>query len=319
MSDLEFAFPHFIGVGAPRAGTTWIYEVLRRHPAIWMPPIKELHYFDSLDPTVSFKRHTHKQSYRLKQFGGWRSKHYVADFARRTGWLQDKDKTQIKADFSWDKIFFGSGGDLDWYRALFRAAGEQGFITGEFTPDYAVVQPKIASKMSEVNPNLKIILMLREPVSRTWSNAVFYVTRRLKRPIDSVSDDDWITYCERKSCIERSDYAKMLRTLHTAFRAEQIFVGYYDEVVRDPENLVIRLMRYLGADADLGPVSDYLRVRVNAAAKTHKSDVPERVRDHLIKRWSPMLQEINATLRSTEIDKWLSSYTQHLEYNQHVQ
>ena len=39
-------FPDFIGIGAQKAGTTWLDRNLRAHPQIWMPERKELHYFD---------------------------------------------------------------------------------------------------------------------------------------------------------------------------------------------------------------------------------------------------------------------------------
>ena len=38
--------PDFLVIGAYRAGTTWLHRVLRQHPALWLPPGKELHYFD---------------------------------------------------------------------------------------------------------------------------------------------------------------------------------------------------------------------------------------------------------------------------------
>jgi hypothetical protein len=38
--------PDFIGMGAHRAGTTWLWRNLRAHPDIWTPPSKELHLFD---------------------------------------------------------------------------------------------------------------------------------------------------------------------------------------------------------------------------------------------------------------------------------
>ena len=40
------AYPDFIGIGAQKAGTTWLSHNLQRHPEIWMPGIKELHYFN---------------------------------------------------------------------------------------------------------------------------------------------------------------------------------------------------------------------------------------------------------------------------------
>ena len=38
--------PDFIGIGAQKAGTTWLHRNLQAHPEIWMPTEKELHYFD---------------------------------------------------------------------------------------------------------------------------------------------------------------------------------------------------------------------------------------------------------------------------------
>ncbi|MBP8646382.1 MAG: sulfotransferase [Syntrophobacteraceae bacterium] len=39
--------PNFLGIGAQRAGTTWLHAQLRSHPAIYLPPRrKELHFFD---------------------------------------------------------------------------------------------------------------------------------------------------------------------------------------------------------------------------------------------------------------------------------
>src|SRR5688572_12330305 len=40
------AFPTFLVIGAQKAGTTWLSDMLRQHPAISMPDRKELHFFD---------------------------------------------------------------------------------------------------------------------------------------------------------------------------------------------------------------------------------------------------------------------------------
>src|SRR5690606_19149476 len=41
--------PNFLVIGAQKAGTTWLYDVLRRHPDIFLPETKELSYFCQLD------------------------------------------------------------------------------------------------------------------------------------------------------------------------------------------------------------------------------------------------------------------------------
>ena len=45
--DAEVAWPTFLGIGVPRAGSTWLYRLMESHPAIWVPPQRtEVHFFD---------------------------------------------------------------------------------------------------------------------------------------------------------------------------------------------------------------------------------------------------------------------------------
>ncbi len=37
--------PHFIGIGAQKAGTSWLHACLYEHPGIYMPASKEIHFF----------------------------------------------------------------------------------------------------------------------------------------------------------------------------------------------------------------------------------------------------------------------------------
>jgi len=68
--------PNFLVIGAPRCGTTWIDENLRRHPDIYMPAKKELHFFD---------RHY-----------GLGIEHYEASFA---GWNGEKAVGEATPDY----------------------------------------------------------------------------------------------------------------------------------------------------------------------------------------------------------------------------
>jgi len=40
--------PNFFIVGAAKAGTTSLYSYLRRHPDVYMSPIKEPHWFSTV-------------------------------------------------------------------------------------------------------------------------------------------------------------------------------------------------------------------------------------------------------------------------------
>ena len=43
------------GIGAAKAGTTWLYRYLAAHPEVRLPAVKELHYFDTCE-TGKFDR-----------------------------------------------------------------------------------------------------------------------------------------------------------------------------------------------------------------------------------------------------------------------
>ena len=53
--------PNFLLIGAEKSGTTWLYDRLRRHPDVFMPEVKEIHYFNrlnsNLNPRGNYKKH----------------------------------------------------------------------------------------------------------------------------------------------------------------------------------------------------------------------------------------------------------------------
>lgn len=54
-SLLSAGLPTFIGIGAQRAGTTWLYECLAEHPQVFMSAQKELGYFGAEpDPGIAW-------------------------------------------------------------------------------------------------------------------------------------------------------------------------------------------------------------------------------------------------------------------------
>jgi len=47
-------WPNFLIVGAPRAGTTTLYDFLKRTDGIFMPSRKEPHYFSSIESSYLY-------------------------------------------------------------------------------------------------------------------------------------------------------------------------------------------------------------------------------------------------------------------------
>ena len=45
--------PTFICIGAIKSGTTWLHYTLQQHPGVWLPPLKELRYFNEPEYNLS--------------------------------------------------------------------------------------------------------------------------------------------------------------------------------------------------------------------------------------------------------------------------
>lgn len=69
-------WPNLLIVGAPRCGTTALYEYLRAHPLVYMSPTKELHYFGRDLDGRRFVRDTKRY---LDHFAGATGEVYVGE------------------------------------------------------------------------------------------------------------------------------------------------------------------------------------------------------------------------------------------------
>lgn len=47
LREEKILMPDFLGIGAPRAASTWLHSRLSEHPEIYLPHRKELHFFDA--------------------------------------------------------------------------------------------------------------------------------------------------------------------------------------------------------------------------------------------------------------------------------
>ncbi len=231
--------PDFIGVGAPRAGSSWLHEVLSRHPQLWLPPIKELHYFD--EPLQS-KRHY--RFLRMRLISGW---------ARRPFGRFDL------------QYFLGTRSDA-WYCNLFAPARRKGRVVGEITPAYSTLDIPALKRIAALNPEVKLIYIMRDPVDRSWSAAV--KAHRQRGASGLPTPDDAIRIARSEGVRSRSSYLESIGRFEQIFPQEQIFYGFYQQIRETPEALIAGILRYLGvAPGDVGRLLPGMPLNVAAAGR----------------------------------------------------
>lgn len=222
-------YPDFLCIGAQKAGTTWLSNNLARHPDIWVPPKKELHYFDHLnDPPMHPLRHFMDERWRV-QFK-WRMKAVV--------------KHLSVAELMWNMNYFFGERSEEWYQSLFEQGKDQ--VVGELTPAYSTLDEATVRYVNHVMPAARILFFLRNPIERAWSHAVMDLSILSGRDIREVSEAEFIQHFDGSESRLRGDYMRVMDIWQSVYSEEQFFIGFIEDVANQPEKLLHRVFHFLG-------------------------------------------------------------------------
>jgi hypothetical protein len=129
---------------------------------------------------------------------------------------------------------------LDWYASQFTPE-PQHRIVGEVAHSYLVSQAAL-ERIHEHLPDVKLMVCLREPVERTFSQYLDGIKNGKLH--DSLEQE-----LERTaSLISRSRYGTHLERYLERFDRSQIHVGSFDELVSAPDQFAAKVFEFLGVD-----------------------------------------------------------------------
>ena len=253
---LSRRMPRFLGIGATRAGTSWVAAQLAAHPQIRMDR-KEIHFFDRKLRAPAPTGSARDRIDRLR---------YLARFVRARGGAQGGTR---------------SGGQRGTLRG--------GRIRGEMTPAYAILEPAVIRRVAEWMPDARLIFMMRDPIERAWSQARNGFPRWRGKPLESVGRDELIAYFDSDPVRRRSDYATCLRAWFEHFPRGQFFFGFLDEIRDRPADLMRDLLGFLEAEV-VETDAESLEKPVNASDPL---PMPDWVRDHLEREYAFDADEVS--------------------------
>jgi hypothetical protein len=182
--------PTFLGIGVPRAGTTWLHTLLSAHPEVHLPSRrKEVRYFD---------RH----------------------HDRGRGWYEE---------------FFCTPEEARAYTAI-----------GEISPQYLYCE-ECPGRISALLPTAKLIVMLRHPVDRAYSQFGFVIQRRDFRG----SFEEFVA--TRPRALEMGFYSRYLEGYLPHFDRTRILPIVFEEAVSVRGEVRRDLAGFLGISQERFP------------------------------------------------------------------
>lgn len=270
--------PYFIGIGAQKAATSWLHLLLSQHPKVWMPPMKELHFFNRAN------NHSHFRTI-----------------------LFDKNNINSKNRFrysdkkinTWNYRYFFNKRDFNYYQSLFLPA--EGQICGEITPSYCTLESNKIKAIKDKFPSLKIIYIFRNPIERDWSQLCMTLKNHFKKDISKLHTNEILQYLKPKY-LYQSDYCSNSERWEQHFKQEQLFYGFYDEIVENPKAFLRKLFQFLSLEISQMPSFQHL---LEKKVNSFSTRIPSSVAKEIAKREMNNIKSTYAKFENEYTVRWL--------------
>ncbi len=218
-------FPNCLIIGAPRSGTTSLYEYLNSHPDTYMSPVKEPDFFASpaLDAVYCSDPSCERDTEELT-----------------------RAKLALEAE-------------LSRYEALFEGSGAAK-VRAEASAIY-LAHPTAAEHIHRTIPEAKLIAVLRDPTERIYSHYV-HGSRIRAEWGGQITWDEFMHAVDRaldEGCPETAEsepqiwvrsgfYSRHLARWRALFPEEQLRVYLFEDLVNDTRGLMAKIFAYLDID-----------------------------------------------------------------------
>ncbi len=222
----------FLSVGAMKAGTTWLYANLSRHPALHFAMEKEIHYFYHHYINNNFLN----EDRRLREA----KNRYISRF--------DPEKANIDAvrqNLQWVTAYLDSPVNDTWFRNLFHLRRRQIYACdfsnlNSHLP--AAAWQDIEGKCSK----LRVLYTMRDPVKRLWSHTKFQLQLMGQvENLDTWGPKEFRKFTKQDHLWVNAEYGKALRALKTGLAPETLKVMFYEDIHADQRGTLRQIEEFL--------------------------------------------------------------------------
>ncbi len=251
--------PHFLCIGAQKAGTSWLWVTLKQHPEIWMPPFKELHFFDHLY---------------VEENRNWTHHHLNKGIQDSLKWHVNKGMIDLPYFKYLIDIALVNPFTEDWYLSCFDRKNANGKVLGDVTPEYSTIPVKGIEYVKQLlGKDLKIIYMIREPMDRAISQVKMNITRKGN---EDKGLDFWMEEAKRPEIKQRGDYKSYIENWESVFGNENILYVPFRMIQTEASDVVQSIEDFLG----VSHFNDYTTLNTKIH-ETKKVEIPKKTKTYL--------------------------------------
>ena len=221
--------PDFFVIGVVKGGTTSLYTYLDQHPEIFVPRIKETNHFAAADIQHQY---------------------FLPTYAKDV----DIDLNRYFKKGMPEVIHIAHVDSTEHYRQLFDIEHNAKRI-GDVSNSYMIC-PSSAEAIHSHDPESRIIVVLRNPISRAWSQYLMNI-REAKVECNGLIEEfehdrkrPHTGWGVSHQYLELGHYAEQLNRYYELFPKDQVHVVLYEDYRKDPEGVLKRICHFLQVDGD---------------------------------------------------------------------
>jgi hypothetical protein len=134
--------------------------------------------------------------------------------------------------------------DLSWYFSKFELKGR---LTGEVCPSYFLMRPAEIKKVKELFPDLKVVLILRDPVKRMWSSIHRHWTYSYLEDTKNVGTDfqSLFQFIMTPTNLYFGKYSYAIEKWKKEFGKDQLQILFYEDIKENPKQFMSELYLFL--------------------------------------------------------------------------
>ena len=198
--------------------------------------------------------------------------------------------------------------DLDWYEKHFEPpdGGKAKPVRGEIAPEYTRLKAWHVNRIAHLMPHLRIILTLRHPIDRVWSQALVDLGYLRGKDICKISSLDFVREVERAHSKQFSDYHRTIKIWSKAFGQDSLYIALFDQLQNDPQTFINDILRHIGAATPWSIPEKFMKTKVHATKSLvrHKREIPELVQWYIADRLLKSTERLNELLDG-RVSSWV--------------
>ncbi|MCG6901349.1 MAG: sulfotransferase [Rhodobacter sp.] len=245
----------FLGVGAMKAGTTWLYAALNRHPQLFFTTEKELHYFFNRYCNPGLSAHLAYLKYINDRILRPRPEDSPLPPVTRA----ERLRTNLHWIAAWPIRPLAD----PWYARLFAQAPPDAWHC-DFSNLSALLPAEAWTRIAGQCDRLRVLYTMRNPVERLWSQTRFNLQMQgMSDQAGSWGADEFSAFVRRPQFWAHAEYGAVLRRLHAGLPGGCLKPVIFEQLHADPRAGLAEIETFL--DIPPGPYPRWLMTkRINA-------------------------------------------------------